>query len=156
DSVGNAYVAGETNSTNFPIVNALQPVYGGVLDGFAAKLSPDGSSMIYSTYVGGSNFDQCFGIAVDSAGNAYLTGGTISTDFGVSNGYQLSLRGPGDAFVVKLSPSGSRIFSTFLGGSDGEEGRGIAVDSAQNIYVTGDTSSSDFPTKNPYQSFLNV
>jgi len=151
DSVGNAYVTGWTNSTDFPTKNAYQRLNRGDEDAFVIKLSPSGS-LIYSTYLGGSGNDEGVGIAVDSQGNAYVTGWTISTDFPTKNAYQGSYRGHGDAFVTKLSPEGSLVYSTYLGGSDNDEGRGIAVDSQGNAYVTGWTGSSDFPTKNTYQS----
>jgi fibronectin type 3 domain-containing protein len=153
DPAGNVYIAGETNSTDFPKMNARQPVYGGVLDGFVAKLNPQGSSLVYSTYMGGSGFDQCLGIAADADGNAYITGTTQSADFDVSasSSFQLIFGGSQDAFVFKLSPLGARFYSTFLGGNGNEDGTGIAVDSSGNAYITGETSSSNFPTANSIQ-----
>jgi Bacterial Ig-like domain (group 3)/Beta-propeller repeat len=152
DSAGNAYVTGDTSSTNFPTVNALQPVAGGNGDAFVAKLSPDGSALVYSTYLGGAGGDGGYGIAVDSAGNAYVTGGTSSTNFPTANALQPVPGGNGDAFAAKLDATGAGlVYSTYLGGSGGDAGSGIAVDSAGNAYVTGGTSSTNFPTANALQ-----
>ncbi len=156
DSAGNAYVTGRTFSPDFPTASPLQAVYGGVEDGFVAKLNPTGSALVYSTYLGGSNYDYGSGIAVDSAGNAYVTGYTLSTDFPTVNPLQMfSGRGEfnGDAFVANLNPGGSAfVYATYLGGTGDETGVAIAVDSAGDAYVTGYTSSTDFPTANPLQA----
>ena len=107
----------------------------------------------YSTYLGGSGWDYGLSIAVDSSGNAYVTGYIYSPDFPTKNPYQDSNAGRTDAFVTKLSSSGNTlIYSTYLGGSGWDQGTGIAVGSSGNAYVTGWTNSSDFPIKNPYQS----
>jgi len=149
DSSGNAYVTGETYSTDFPTKNAFQRTFGGEWDAFVTKLNPSGS-LVYSTYLGGSGDDEGYGIAVDSSGNAYVTGLTDSTDFPTTqNAFQRTFIG--DAFVTKLNPSGSLVYSTYLGGSGMDWGRGIAVDSSGNAYVTGETYSPDFPTKNAFQ-----
>jgi hypothetical protein len=153
-SSGNAFVAGWTNSTDFPTMNALQPTYGGGSDAFAAQLNPTGSALIYSTYLGGSEFDVGNAIAVDSLGNAYVTGGTTSTNFPTMNALQPAYGGgDGDGFVAKISPSGSAlVYSTYLGGNGADNGGyGIAVDSTGNAYVAGITESTDFPTMNPLQ-----
>jgi len=156
DSSGNAYVTGLTRSTDFPTQNPYQGTYaGGYWDAFVTKLGPAGDSLSYSTYLGGSGADHAVGIAVDSPGNAYVTGNTWSTDFPTQNPYQ-GTQGGGDfsidVFVTKLGPAGDSLsYSTYLGGSGDEYGRGIAVDSSGNAYVTGDTWSTDFPTQNPYQ-----
>jgi hypothetical protein len=153
DSSGNAYVTGQTQSTNFPTVNALQPAYGGGTDVFVAKLNPTGSALAYSTYLGGSGRDIGNGIAVDSSGNAYVTGGTASTDFPTMNPFQPAYGGGDfDAFVAEFNPTGSAlIYSTYLGGSGEDNGGGVAVDSSGNAYVTGFTESTNFPTMNPMQ-----
>ena len=152
DSAGDAYVTGSTTSTNFPTMNPLQPANGGGYDAFVIKLNSTGSALVYSTYLGGSGSDSGTGIAVDSAGNAYVTGGTSSTNFPTFDPLQPANGGGGDAFVSKLNPSGSAlVYSTYLGGSGGDNGFGIAVDSAGNAYVTGITESTDFPTMNPFQ-----
>jgi hypothetical protein len=113
-----------------------------------AKINPEGSALVYSTCLGGSNYDQAIGIAVDSAGSAYVTGFTESANLPITPGaFQTTLRGNADAFVSKINPSGSAlVYSTYLGGSGGEGASAIAVDSAGNAYVTGGTGSFDFPT----------
>ena len=107
-------------------------------------------ALMYATYQGGTGLDYAYAIAVDSAGNSYITGGAGSTDFPSASALQGSRDGQNDAFVTKINASGtSRIYSTYLGGAGVDEGRGIAVDSAGNVYVTGISGSTDFPTKNP-------
>ena len=158
DSSGNAYVTGMTASTDFPTANPLQATYGGSWDAFVAKLNAAGSALVYSTYLGGSNSEAGSSIAVDSSGNAYVTGGTASTDFPTVNPLQATNKttlttGNGTAFVAKLNSTGSAlVYSTYLGGSNSEAGNGIAVDSSGNAYVTGYTASTDFPTANPLQA----
>lgn len=167
DSAGNAYVTGETFSPNFPLVNPFQSqrrgepacVLGDAVttcaDAFVAKLNPAGNELVYSTYLGGNATDTGNGIAVDSAGAAYVTGETASTDFPTTaEAFQKQSRGSrtgggfgGDAFVTKLSAAGSSlVYSTYLGNSGDEKGSGIAVDSEGNAYVAGTTDSHDFPT----------
>ena len=150
DTLGNVYVTGGTASTDFPITsNAPEPGFsGGIEDTFVTKLNPSGSALLYSTYVGGSGTDFGLGIAVDSAGNAYVTGYTDSTDFPATAGaFQTSSAGGfGDAFVYKLNASGSAlVYSTYVGGSQSDEGREIAVDRSGSAYISGQTLSSDFP-----------
>src|SRR5229473_2064814 len=111
--------------------------------------------LIYSTYLGGNSLDRGFSIAADRAGNAYVTGETLSTDFPTMNPLQANYHGGdgGDAFVAKINPTGSAlVYSTYLGGSSDDGGSSIAVDSAGDAYVTGFTTSTDFPTKNPLQA----
>ncbi len=155
DSSGSAYVTGETSSTDFPIDDAYQNSFGGGNDdAFVTKFSASGSSLVYSTYLGGSNNESGEGIQVDSAGKAYVTGYTHSTDFPIQNAYQ-STHGGGDkdAFVTVLSSAGSSLtFSTYLGGSSTDIGYALALDSSGKIYVTGQTASTDFPTINAYTS----
>jgi hypothetical protein len=148
DNAGNVYVTGSTQATDFPTMNPLQPTYGGgSYDAFVTKINPTGSALVYSTYLGGSGLDWGQGIAVDNAGNAYVTGFTRSTDFPTMNPLQPVFGGNGDAFVAKLNPTGSAlVYSTYLGGSGSDDGNGIAVDSASNAYVTGLSASTDFPT----------
>ena len=150
DSSGNAYVAGFTASSNFPTTTgAFQTAYGGGdYDAFVTKLNATGTGLVYSTYFGGSGYDQGNGIAVDSAGNAYVTGFTASSNFPTTTGAFQTAYGGGssDAFVTKLNATGTGlVYSTYLGGSGGDAGTGIAVDSSGNAYVTGNTNSSNFP-----------
>ena len=150
DAAGNAHVTGvalagfPTTSANAAFASPL-----GEDDAFLAKLSPDGATLLYSTYLGGAGDDAGLGVAVDAAGNAYITGYTQSSDFPASVG-DTSLGGPRDAFVAKVNTLGSGlsslVYGTLLGGTGSDEGHAIAVDTAGNAYVTGATSSTDFPT----------
>ena len=152
DSSGSAYLIGTTDSQNFPTKNPFQANQSGSFDAFVTKLSADGQSLVYSTYLGGSDAETGSGIAVDSSGNAYVTGETLSTNFPTKNPLQANISGSSDMFITKLSPNGqSLVYSTYLGGSGREFGFGIAVDSSSNAYVTGQTTSTNFPTKNPFQ-----
>jgi len=152
DSAGAAYITGYTASTDFPLMNPIQGVGGGVIDAFITKLNPAGSALVYSTYLGGSISNISYGIAVDSSGSAYVTGETASTDFPLMNPIQVSLLGTQDAFITKLNPAGSAfVYSTYLGGTTTDSGRGIAVDSSGSAYVTGETGSTDFPLMSPIQ-----
>jgi hypothetical protein len=149
DSSGSAYLTGRTDSVNFPTtVGAFQTSPGGNSDTFAAKLNPTGSALAYSTYLGGLNSDVGNAIALDSSGSAYLTGRTDSVNFPTTVGaFQTSQPGTTAAFATKLNPSGSALaYSTYLGGSGGDDGLGIAVDSSGSAYLTGATTSADFPT----------
>jgi hypothetical protein len=153
DTAGGAYVTGYTQSVDFPTVKPLQGANAGLGDAFVAKLNSTGSALVYSTYLGGSGGDSGEGIAVDSAGNAYVTGGTESPDFPTVKPLQPANAGGGDGFVSKINPSGSAlVYSTYLGGSGRDYGSSIAVDTASNVYVTGLTASTNFPTKNPFQA----
>jgi hypothetical protein len=155
DAAGSAYVTGSTSSANFPTANAPQASYAGGIgfnagDAFVAKLNPTGSALAYSTYLGGSGFDRGAGIALDSEGNAYVVGSTGSADFPTTAGaFQRAFGGGtqgGDAFVAKLNAAGSAfVYSTYLGGSENEEGNAIAVDGQGHAYVTGSTQSGNFP-----------
>jgi hypothetical protein len=151
---GNAYVTGTTYSvfnSTFPTTsNAYQTTAGGSGDAFVTKLSPDGSALVYSTFLGGGGYDGGRGIAVDATGNAYVTGYTTSNAFAITPGaYQTTLEGSEDAFVAKLNQDGSAlVYSSYLGGSANDAGYGIAVAANGNTYVTGYTQSPDFPTTN--------
>ena len=162
DADGNAYVTGTTQSIDFPTANAYQANCSRAddcRDVFVTKLNAAGSSLVYSTYVGGGGYSLGLEIAVDSSGNAYVTGHTSSWNFPTLNAFQTRRNGFWDAFVFKLDPTGSALlYSTFLGGSGNEaawEGKSaaIAVDSGGNAYVTGTTDTADFPTKNAIQSY---
>jgi len=157
DSAGNAYVTGQTNSSDFPTKNSLQP-YGGGTDAFVTEINPDGSALVYSTYLGGSSEDVGYGIAVDTTGNAYVTGFTQSTNFPTMNPLQAAFGGLDDGFVAKINPTGSGfVYSTYLGGHAYDFGVGIAVDNGGNAYVTGFTSSTDFPvTPGAFQTACGV
>jgi uncharacterized protein (TIGR03437 family) len=145
DSAGSAYVVGTTNSQNFPVTaGAFQSHLAGNSDVFVAKLSPDGSTLVYATYLGGTAFDTAAAIAVDSSNNVYV-GGLASPDFPTTPGAYQSQGG--GAFAAKLNPTGTAlIYSTFLGASSSGITSGIALDSAGNAYVAGNTSSPNFPT----------
>jgi uncharacterized repeat protein (TIGR01451 family) len=152
DSAGNAYVTGQTNSFNFPVtIDSYDTTYANYADVFVTKMNADGSQMIYSTYLGGNSDDRSFGIALDSSGNAYVTGATSSTDYPTTPGaFQTVMPGMsyyGHGFVTKLNSDGtSLVYSTYLGGSNTDQGNGIAVDSAGNAYVAGFSYSTNFPT----------
>src|SRR5208282_5380506 len=157
DSLGNAYVTGTTSTLNFPTASPLPAAgYNGNYHAFVTKLNWNGSalSLVYSTFLGGSGADEGNGIAVDSSGNAYVTGGTSSTDFPTANPLQATNNAShGTSFVAKLNAAGSALaYSTYLGGSGADEGNGIAADSAGNAYITGDTQSTNFPTADPLQA----
>jgi hypothetical protein len=147
DGAGNAYVIGTTFSTNFPTANARQPARGGgISDVFVSKLSAAGSALVYSTYLGGSGEDVGAGIAIDGAGNAYVTGHTVSSDFPTVAALQATHTGYYCAFIAKLDATGGTlVYSTYLGGSAGAQAQAIAVDAAGNAYVTGLTYSTNFP-----------
>jgi hypothetical protein len=159
DAAGSAYITGFTTSSDFPVANALQPVcVCGDQDLFVTKFSPAGDALVYSTYLGGSRRDNGFDIAVDAAGNAYVSGWTQSADFPTVNPAQPAFGGGSvDAIVFKLNPSGSALlYSTFLGGTGTTEyGNAIAVDAAGSAYVAGVTDSPNFPTVTPLQVALS-
>lgn len=158
DSAGDAYVLGQTGSADFPTSQgAFDRTCGqdgtcdGTTDAVVTKFNPRGSRLLFSTYLGGSSIEQPRGIAADGLGEVYVTGGTFSSDFPVSPGaYQTASKGGLDAFITKLTATGSLAYSTFLGGSGSEDlfflDGGIAVDASGDAYVTGSTSSTDFPT----------
>jgi hypothetical protein len=149
DVAGNAFVVGFTRSTNLPTtVGAFQAATGGGFDTFVSKLNPTGSALIYSTYLGGSGEDDGFGVALDAAGNAYVSGGTTSNNFPTTAGaFQTTLAGSFDAFATKLSPTGATLgYSTYLGGGGFDSASGIAVDTSGGAYVVGSTTSVNFPT----------
>jgi hypothetical protein len=156
DGAGSAYVTGRTFSARgFPVVNAFQSQGQGSFDAFVTKLNPAGNAPVYSTFLGGNDSDEGFGIAVDGAGNAYVTGRTFSArGFPTMNAFQSQGQGSFDAFVTKLSPGGNAlVYSTFLGGGDSDEGYAITVDGAGNAYITGRTfSARGFPVRNAIQS----
>ena len=152
DANGNAYVTGFTTSADFPTTpGSVQPVRpageaAGVADAFVVKLNPQGSGLVYSTYLGGTLSDVGLGIAIDTAGFAFVTGGTFSSDFPSFFAAQPFLGGDRDAFVTRLDPTGSfLIYSTFLGGLGTDVGNAIAVDATGAAYVTGSTTCAAAP-----------
>jgi len=145
DGSGQAYVTGYTDSVDFPTLQASQPARRGVVDAFVTKFTANGA-LAYSTYLGGSFTNYGTGIAVDGSGQAFVTGYTDSADFPTFQANQPALRGFGDAFVTKFTAAGALAYSTYLGGSNTEDGYGIAVDGSGQAYVTGETYSGDFPT----------
>lgn len=158
DGSGNAYVTGQTRSTDFPTVSAIQGTHGDGgtnNDAFVVKLNAGGAGLGYSTYLGGTSSDVGAGIAVDSLGGAYVTGSTSSVNFPTVGPIQAAGGGGTDAFVTKVNAAGtSWSYSTYLGGGGTDVGRGIAVDGSGSAYVAGQTGSSDFPTATPIQGSI--
>ena len=158
DGSGKAYVCGHINSgpsvITFPLQNAFQSSYNGTYqDAFVTCFASTGSSLVYSTFLGGTGQDTALGIAVDSSGHATVAGRTEATNFPTHNPYQASHAGGFyDIFVTKFDPTGSTlVYSTYLGGSGNELGRDVALGSGGNAYICGETNSSNFPTASPYQ-----
>lgn len=148
DASGNAYVTGETGSSDFPIKQgAFRTTRSGVYDTFVTKFNASGSALLYSTFIGGSEVDYGIRIAVDASNNAYVLGSTRSPDFPTTPGaYDTSPNGEFDIFLLKLNSVGSNlIYSTLLGGMNMDSARGLAIDSGGNAYVGGSTASPDFP-----------
>src|SRR3989344_4979276 len=156
DSSGNVYITGETSSTDYPTVSGYDSSHNGDSDAFVSKLDSTLSSLLASTFIGGSMDDASNSIALDSSGNVYITGETISTDYPTVSGYDSSHNGSDDAFVSKLdSTLSSLLASTFIGGTADEPSFGIALDSSGNVYITGLTTSTDYPTVSGYDSSHN-
>lgn len=157
DAAGNAYVTGLTNG-DFPIKDAVQPTTDGSQDLFITKVNAQGSALVYSTYLGGNDFDYPGSIAVDGAGNTYVSGHTFSPNFPTKNALQPRCKrcDPSDdgydAVVAKLNAQGNTlVYATYLGGTEGDDAFGLAVDRAGTVYVAGNTMSPDFPLQNPLQ-----
>jgi len=156
NGIGEAYVYGFTESDSFPLVNPYQDTQIGATDLFISKFNTDGSALLYSTYLGGSDGgEQCIRIDLDCMGNVYLTGHTYSTDFPRVNAYQDYKAGPEhvhDAFLTVLHSDGdSLLYSSYLGGAEDDYGFGVDIDNAGYAYIVGKTASSDFPTEFPYE-----
>jgi hypothetical protein len=151
DSLGQAYVTGFTSSSNFPLVSSNRGAIGGSTTAFALKLNAAGNTLLYSGYIGGTNYEVGTAIAVDGNGNAYIAGNTESSNFPTLNPTQAAIGGAIDAFITKLNSAGAITFSTFLGGGGNENAGGIAVDSLGDIYVAGGTFSTNFPVVLPLQ-----
>lgn len=168
DASGNAYLFGNTSSSDFPLVNPLQATNVNAEGStFIAKMNASGSALVYSTYFGGSGDNQASAIAVDSSGNVYVAGKTSSTDFPTLNAFQginKEFQNSYTGFVAKLNSTGSKLlYSTYLGGSgnpssydQGDEITALAVDKSGDAYVGGYTDSADFPTKTPFQATNNA
>jgi hypothetical protein len=168
DSLGDAFVAGQAESPDFPITPGVaQPVIGGPpgasANAFVTKFNPAGSALLYSTYLGGNNFDGATGIALDANDDAYVTGQACSTNFPVTSGALQTVNGGAltyscNAYVTKFNPAGSAlVYSTYLGGSGSDGANAIAVDPSENAYVTGYSFSSNFPvTAAALQPFNNA
>lgn len=158
DAAGNTYAVGYTTGTLFPTRSPAQGVYGGgASDAIICKLNATGTDFVYSTYLGGSGADQAWGLALDSSGNAYVTGVTYSANFPTSAGALQLAHGGGlqDAFVTKFSGSGVLLYSTYLGGAQDDLGYGIAVRSTGDAYVVGTTFSANFPNLGGFQLALS-
>ena len=157
DASNNIYITGSTSSVDFPTKNAAQPTFGGGYENaIIAKLSSSGT-LVYSTYLGGDNQEEGYGIALASDGAAFVTGFTYSSNFPVNNALQPVKAGGADAFLAKLSPAGDQFqFATYLGGSSLDAGYTIALDSNGNPIVVGKTLSTDFPVQNPLQASLGA
>jgi uncharacterized protein (TIGR03437 family) len=165
DSSGSAYIAGTTFSTDFPLKNAFQNTLSQALNcdgdvcehGFVSRISADGTTLVYSSFLGGSNADDPFGIAVDSSGSAYVAGQTFSADFPTRGSpYQSALSGASDGFLSKISQDGTTlVYSTFFGGESDDWFNRISLDSAGNAYLAGSTYSGHAPvTSNAFQMNL--
>ncbi|MDX6613209.1 MAG: hypothetical protein QOD75_2395 [Blastocatellia bacterium] len=156
DPAGIAYLAGSTTSIDFPTQNAFQNSFGGGFDAFVAKLDTNASgsaSLLFCSYLGGVADEKAYGIAIDnSATNVYLVGQTSSADFPALNPAQPAYGGNFDAFIAKVTTAGAKVYATYLGGANDDRGTGIAVNSAGEPYVTGFTSSTNFPTVNALQA----
>ncbi|HSU55938.1 MAG TPA: SBBP repeat-containing protein [Candidatus Dormibacteraeota bacterium] len=169
DAAGHAFVTGFTDSPDFPVTNAVFPTIGGgrsptfesfATDAFVSELNETGSGFVYSTYLGGTLADRGIGIAVDPIGNTYVTGFTFSSNFPVtvSTALQTRIAGSNDVFVAKFATNGSALlYSTYLGGTNLDEGTGIAADAAGLAYITGYTASTNFPvTSKALQTNINT
>ncbi|MFX0092329.1 MAG: SBBP repeat-containing protein [Candidatus Hodarchaeota archaeon] len=151
DANGNIVITGQTTSNNFPTFEAYQENKNGSWDAFITKLSPDGQSLIFSTFLGGNGNDLGKSICIDANGNIIATGQTSSRNFPTMIAYQDFLAGGDDVFIVQLSANGSLTFSTYMGGSRYDWGIDLAIDAMDNIVVAGYTLSNDYPTVNAYQ-----
>ncbi len=155
DAGGNAYVAGSTLSGNFPVVGAFQSTTRGASEAFVTKLDPTGSALVYSTYLGSATDDFAFGIALDAAGNAYVTGATTSAGFPDNNAIAClgTKRAGSDAFVAKVHATGATLgYCRFIGGAGEESGAAITADGVGNVWVAGSTTSADLPVQSAFRA----
>ena len=159
------FLTGNTTSSDFPMVAPqitpgvttypFQDTYGGNTDAFVAQIGATGSTLFYSSYLGGNGFDSGQGIAADASGNAYVVGQTQSANFPTVSPMQLANGGASDVFVAKVNTTGTALtYSTYLGGAAVDVGQSIQVDSSGDAYIAGYTFSGNFPTVNPYQKAL--
>ncbi len=145
DSVGNIYIAGQTDADDFPVYGSKQNLAGLGVDAFLLKLDPSGK-LLYATYIGGSSNDIAYALGVDASNNVYVAGGTQSSDFPAAGSpYQRASGGGIDAFLALFTPDGNLFYSTYLGGIGDDIARGVAVDLSYNVYLTGTTTSTNFP-----------
>jgi hypothetical protein len=153
DAGGNVYVSGYTYTVNFPVTGAFDPLASGSSDAFVTKVNAAGSTLAWSTYLGGNSSDASYDLAVDGSGNVYVTGYTSSTDFPTTAGAYDTIQTSTEAFVTKINASGASLaWSTFLGGGSSDYGYGIEVDGAGNVYVAGYTNSTTFPIVGGFDS----
>jgi uncharacterized protein (TIGR03437 family) len=156
DTAGQVYVGGEALTTGWPLKNPIQNAYaGGQSDLYFAKLPATLDSLVFASYLGGSDLDFFGGLALDKYGNAYITGCTYSTDFPLKDSLQPfigNVSSNANVLIVKTTPAGSLVYSTLVGGHGGSCGLGIAVDVQSKVHVAGQTIAEDFPVKNPLQS----
>lgn len=148
DASGSAYVAGDTQSSGFPVVNAMQPAHAGPqqADAFVVKVAPDGSALEFSTYLGGTASDSVAAIAIDGSRRVYVAGVTRSSNFPVRNAWQPTFGGVSDGFVTSLTSAGALSFSTYLGMTGEDYATALAVTTSGSVHVAGHTTSLDFPT----------
>ena len=151
DEAGSIYVGGDTYSKNFPVKNAFQKSLAGLNDVFISKFSPDGRSLIYSTFLGSSSWDDIGSLAIDGTGSVYVCGTTAGSNFPLKNAFQNKSGGKNDVFISKLAPSGKAlVYSSYLGGPSSDWATGLSVDESGAAYLTGDTYGA-FPVKNAFQ-----
>lgn len=152
ESDGSATIAGNTTSPVFPVKSAFQKYYAGRWDGFVTKFSPTGNSLVYSSYLGGPNYDGIYGMGMDAGGAVYLVGFTQGS-FPLKNAFQKTRKGGSDAFVTKIEPNGKAIaYSSYLGGTGSDYACTVAVDGDGAAHIVGGTGSADFPVKSAYQA----
>ncbi len=156
DSSGNVYIAGHTFSSDLPVESAYQSYNRGSADAFVVKLSPDMQTIIFCTYLGGTDYDAIMNMNLDNEGNIYAVGFTMSSDFPYTeNAYDSIYHGDFDLFFVNMSAQGELIYSTYFGGSKKEQPRASFLDDSLNFYLTGFTTSLDFPVKSAYSDIYN-
>ena len=154
DGAGSAYVTGFVLSTDFPTRNAAQAAFGGRVDAFVSKLTPGGDGLVYSTFLGGAADDGGYGISVDGAGNATVTGFTNSANWPTKNAFQATPGGADDVFVTRLDAAGALAYSSYLGGAGDEVGFNLVSTTGGDAYVVGRTNSANFPVVDPVQAKL--